>query len=70
LIAHGAGANMTNGFRRAMTAAFMPDGAKFNGKRNVLRDEDLARLKVGDVLDFADQNPLLWSRAKATAPTT
>jgi ectoine hydroxylase-related dioxygenase (phytanoyl-CoA dioxygenase family) len=67
LIAHGAGANMTNGFRRAMTAAFMPDGSRFNGKQNVLRDEDVARLTVGDVLDLKDQNPLLYSRSKATA---
>jgi phytanoyl-CoA hydroxylase len=32
---HGAGANMTPGRRRAMTVAFMPDGMRFNGRRDV-----------------------------------
>ncbi len=32
---HGAGANMTPGRRRAMTAAFMPGGATFNGRQDV-----------------------------------
>src|SRR5690348_10239895 len=37
LTAHGAGANMTNKPRRAMTCAYMPDGATFNGlNKNVL----------------------------------
>src|SRR5689334_13814297 len=36
LTAHGANANMTRGWRRAMTCAFMPDGATFNGIRNIL----------------------------------
>ena len=31
LTAHGAGANMTNKPRRAMTCGYMPDGATFNG---------------------------------------
>lgn len=37
--AHGAGANMTRGRRRAMTIALMPEGHNiFNGKKNVLND--------------------------------
>ena len=60
LLAHGAGANMTNGYRRAMTCAYMPDGSTFNGTRNVLKDEHIARLKVGDVLCDPSQNPLVY----------
>ena len=66
LIAHGAGANMTPGWRRAMTCGFMPDGATFNGKQNVLSDEQVARLTIGDVIDDDSQNPLIYHRAKAT----
>jgi phytanoyl-CoA hydroxylase len=33
LTIHGAGANMTNGFRRAVTFAYMPEGATFNGPK-------------------------------------
>lgn len=57
---HGAGANMTAGLRRAMTAAFMPDGCTFNGQQNILSDEQVARLKVGDRLDDPTQNPLVY----------
>ncbi|MGO9963408.1 MAG: phytanoyl-CoA dioxygenase family protein [Acidimicrobiales bacterium] len=60
---HGAGANMTPGRRRAITCAYMPDGATFNGQRNVLPDEYLATLTVGDVLNNEAQNPLVYSRA-------
>jgi phytanoyl-CoA hydroxylase len=59
---HGAGANMTPGRRRAMTCAYMPDGCRFNGTANILPPEYLARLKVGDLLDDDDQNPLVYSR--------
>ena len=31
LTAHGAGTNMTNKPRRAMTCGYMPDGCTFNG---------------------------------------
>lgn len=58
---HGAGANMTNGLRRAMTCAYMPDGSTFNGIRNILSDDQLARLTVGDLLDDPDQNPIVYS---------
>lgn len=60
LTIHGAGANMTNGFRRAMTCAFMPDGCRYNGQKNVLPDEYVNRLKTGDPLDNDAQNPLLY----------
>jgi phytanoyl-CoA hydroxylase len=61
LTIHGAGANMTSGFRRAMTCAYMPDGAAFNGIKNILSDEQVAKLKVGDLLNDDEQNPLIYS---------
>jgi ectoine hydroxylase-related dioxygenase (phytanoyl-CoA dioxygenase family) len=64
LTAHGAGANMTPGFRRAMTCAYMPDGSTFNGKQNILTDEQIARLKIGDVIDDDSQNPLIYHISK------
>ncbi|MFZ4771933.1 MAG: phytanoyl-CoA dioxygenase family protein, partial [Ferruginibacter sp.] len=51
LTIHGAGANMTSGFRRAMACAYMQDGAAFNGIKNILSDEQVAKLKVGDLLN-------------------
>jgi len=65
LTIHGAGANMTSGFRRAMTCAYMPDGNVFNGQANILPDEYLHTLKVGDSLNSDEQNPLIFSRAKS-----
>lgn len=62
LTAHGAGANMTNAPRRAMTCAYMPDGATFNGVKNVLPDEYFRTLTVGDVLCDDAVNPLVWRR--------
>jgi phytanoyl-CoA hydroxylase len=62
LTAHGAGANMTNGPRRAMTCAYMPDGSVFNGVQNVLPDAYFQSLKLGDPLDNDTVNPLLWRR--------
>ncbi|MDX1931289.1 MAG: phytanoyl-CoA dioxygenase family protein [Capsulimonadales bacterium] len=62
LTAHGAGANMTNKPRRAMTCAYMPDGATFNGEKNVLPDEYFETLSVGDVLNDPIVNPLIFSR--------
>ncbi|MEO6948822.1 MAG: phytanoyl-CoA dioxygenase family protein [Ginsengibacter sp.] len=67
LTVHGAGANMTNGFRRAMTCAYMPDGATFNGIKNILSDEQVAKLKVGDLLNDDAQNPLIFSRSNVPA---
>jgi ectoine hydroxylase-related dioxygenase (phytanoyl-CoA dioxygenase family) len=62
LTVHGAGANMTNGFRRAMTCAYMPDGAVFNGVKNILTDEQVAKLKIGDLLNDDAQNPLIYKK--------
>ncbi len=62
LAAHGAGANMTRHARRAMTCAFMPDGATFNGNRNILPQDYFESLSEGDVLDSEEQNPLIWSK--------
>lgn len=62
LTAHGAGANMTNRPRRAMTCAYMPDGATFNGQKNILPDTYLATLAVGDPLNDDTINPLIWKR--------
>lgn len=61
LTIHGAGANMTSGFRRAMTCAYMPDGATFNGIKNILTDEQVSKLKVGDLLNDETQNPLIYA---------
>jgi len=65
LTIHGAGANMTNGFRRAMTCAYMPDGATFNGIKNILSDEQVSNLKIGDPLSNELQNPLIYTSSKA-----
>ena len=54
---------MTKGLRRAMTCAVMPDGSTFNGKQNVLPDEYFASLKVGDLLNNEDQNPLIYHKS-------
>ena len=69
MTAHGAGANMTSGRRRAMTCGYMPDGATFNGNPNVLPPDYLETINVGDVLDSDELNPLLWRSTGAdTAP--
>lgn len=62
LTAHGAGANMTNKPRRAMTCAYMPAGSTFNGQQNILPDDYFRSLAVGDVLENDVTNPLIWSR--------
>ena len=64
LLAHGAGANMTPGFRRAMTCGYMPDGSTFNGTQNILPPDKMEKLTVGDVLDDDEQNPLIYHRTK------
>ena len=48
--------------RRAMTCAYMPDGATFNGRRNVLSEPYHNSLKVGDVIDKEDEVPLVWKK--------
>lgn len=62
LTIHGAHANMTPGFRRAMTCAYMPDGNTYNGIPNVLPDEYLKTLQIGDLLNNDLQNPLIYSQ--------
>ena len=65
LTIHGAGANMTPGFRRAMTCAYMPDGNVFNGQKNILPDAYVQSLQVGDVLNNDEQNPLIYNASVA-----
>ena len=60
LTIHGANANMTSGFRRAMTCAYMPDGNVFNGTLNILPESYLETLSVGDPLNNEVQNPLIY----------
>lgn len=62
LTIHGAHANMTPGSRRAMTCAYMPDGSTFNGTPNILPDEEIAKLTIGDVLDNDILTPLIYSK--------
>ena len=64
ITAHGAGANMTPGWRRAMTCGYMPDGSTFNGQQNVLPEAYFDSLKIGDVLDNDEQNPLIYHVSK------
>ena len=60
---HGAGANMTPGRRRAMTVAFMPDGVRYNGTRDLraLGAEYLDTLAVGDLFQNDELNPLVYA---------
>lgn len=60
LTAHGAGANMTPGYRRAMTCAYMPDGSTFNGRKNILPDGYVSTLSVGDRLENDELTPVVW----------
>jgi ectoine hydroxylase-related dioxygenase (phytanoyl-CoA dioxygenase family) len=62
LTIHGAHANMTAGYRRAMTCAYMPDGNTFNGIANILSESELSRLKIGDLLNNDDLNPLIYKK--------
>ncbi|WP_299797551.1 phytanoyl-CoA dioxygenase family protein [uncultured Maribacter sp.] len=62
LTIHAAGVNMTPRTRKAMTCAYMPDGAVFNGKQNVLSDDYFKSLKIGDLLDNEEQNPLIYHK--------
>jgi phytanoyl-CoA hydroxylase len=70
LTIHGAHANMTPGFRRAMTCAYMPDGNTYNGTQNILSDAQIAKLKVGDLLNDESQNPLIYSSDKKMVNTS
>ena len=64
LTIHGANANMSCGHRRAMTCAYMPDGNVFNGQANILPDEYIKTLNIGDLLNNDEQNPLIYSSLK------
>ena len=64
LTIHGANANMTSGYRRAMTCAYMPDGNVYNGTPNILPEDYLKVLKVGDLLNNEVQNPLIYHCSK------
>lgn len=66
LTIHGANANMTSGFRRAMTCAYMPDGNTFNGTANILPEDYLQTLKAGDLLNNDKQNPLIYHCDKSS----
>lgn len=66
LTIHGAGANMTSGFRRAMTCAYMPDGNVFNGTANILPENYLKTLIPGDLLNNEEQNPLIYHKRSLT----
>ncbi|MEM6844946.1 MAG: phytanoyl-CoA dioxygenase family protein [Bacteroidota bacterium] len=63
LCIHGAGPNMTPGFRRAMTCAYMPDQSTFNGQQNILSDEYIQKIAIGDPLNNDEQNPLIYSQS-------
>ena len=67
LTVHGAHANLTPGWRRAMTCAFMPDGCTFNGRQNILTKEQVERLKIGDLMVDDAQTPLVYHRSKEYA---
>ena len=62
MIAHAAGPNMTPGWWRAMTCAYMPDGATFNGIQNILSKERFESMEIGDLHDDDEQTPLVWSQ--------
>jgi ectoine hydroxylase-related dioxygenase (phytanoyl-CoA dioxygenase family) len=73
-IAHGAGANMTPGRRRAMTVVYMADGATFDRADGSAWDgawawsrEERARYRPGDRLDHDEQFPLAFARAAGAA---
>jgi ectoine hydroxylase-related dioxygenase (phytanoyl-CoA dioxygenase family) len=70
LTAHGAGVNVTNKPRRAYACALMPEGATFNGNKDVLPAEYFKSLKVGDLLNNEQVHPLLWRDEKAAASGT
>ncbi len=68
LTAHGAGANMTTSPRSAMTCAYMPVGSTFNGQANILPRAYFDSLKIGDVLDNEELNPLVYARPGSNGP--
>lgn len=63
LVAHAAGPNMTPRPRRAVACGFMPDGCTFNGKPNILPEDYLMTLTVGETLTDEHYHPLIWRAA-------
>ena len=51
-------------YRRAMTCAYRFDGNVFNGIQNILSDEQVAALRLGDELNNPQINPLVYSRKR------
>ena len=45
-----------------MNCSYMPDGARFNGKRNMLWEAYFDSLAIGDVIDNDTEVPLLFAR--------
>jgi hypothetical protein len=41
----------------------MPDGNTFNGTQNILSDEQVSHLKIGDLLNDEAQTPLIYSKS-------
>ena len=68
ITAHGAGANMTTRPRSGMTCAYMPDGSTFNGQQNILPHGYFGSLKIGDVLNNEELNPLVYARPGSRSP--
>ena len=62
LTIHGAGCNFTNKTRRAITYGMFEDGATFNGKKNILTDEQFNAMKIGQKLDNNMANPVMYSK--------
>jgi phytanoyl-CoA hydroxylase len=51
---------MTPRQRFAMTVAYLPDGATFNGQQDIYTAEEAARLRPGDRLADQSLNPLVY----------
>lgn len=61
---HGAGVNMTPGRRRALTAAFMPNGVRFDGTLDLRSQGNyLESLSPGDLLQNDEHNPVVYTRS-------
>ena len=69
LTAHAAGPNMTRGRRIAMTAAYMPDASTFNGQQDILPSAYASSLRLGDMLDNEELNPLVGQASAKVTPT-
>jgi phytanoyl-CoA hydroxylase len=68
MVLHGAAANRTRQWRRAITCQYMPEGSTFNGRRSVLTKDQLSRLSPGDLLNDDESFPLVWPMPKPALP--